>query len=103
MPKHLRISGAPPVSLEELKQSIATRRITFPLRVERVARKVLAEPELMAFESASQIARSIGVSTSTVMRFVTHIGFRNIDHARRIFQAELRRRLIYGRQGHLLG
>jgi len=93
MPRHLRVLDTPPLSLEELRRVIAMRQVTFPHSVEIVARKVLAQPELMAFESAPRIAKHIGVSTSTVIRFVTHIGFRNFAQARGIFQMELRRRL----------
>lgn len=92
MPRHLRVLDTPPLSLEELRRAIATRQVTFSHHVESVARRVLAEPELMAFESAPRIAKHIGVSTSTVIRFVTHIGFRNFAQARGIFQTELRRR-----------
>ncbi|URK86224.1 hypothetical protein LP421_02000 (plasmid) [Rhizobium sp. RCAM05350] len=54
---------------------------------------VLAKPELMAFGSTTSIANHCGVSVSTVMRFVAHIGFHEIAQARTIFRNELRHRL----------
>ncbi|UFW67474.1 RpiR family transcriptional regulator (plasmid) [Rhizobium laguerreae] len=93
MSQHIRNLCSPPASFEELKSAIACRHVTFPLRVENVAKRVLAKPELMAFGSATSIADDCGVSVSTVMRFVAHIGFHEIAQARAIFRNELRRRL----------
>ncbi|CAN7678112.1 RpiR family transcriptional regulator [Pararhizobium sp. LjRoot238] len=93
MPQHIRNLSSPPASFEELKRAIACRDVTFPFRVENVAKRVLAKPELIAFGSATSIANDCGVSVSTVMRFVAHIGFHEIAEARAIFRSELRRRL----------
>jgi len=75
----------------ELKEAIAAGRVVFPPRLETVARRVLSQPELMAFKSAPVIARDCGVSASTVLRFAQHIGFSDIAEARGIFRDELRR------------
>jgi DNA-binding MurR/RpiR family transcriptional regulator len=93
MPQHIRSLSRPPSSFEELKQAIVSRQVIFPLRVENVAKRVLAEPELMAFGSTPSIAKDCGVSPSTVIRFVMHLGFQDVARARVIFQNELRRRL----------
>jgi DNA-binding MurR/RpiR family transcriptional regulator len=93
MPQRIRSLSRPPSSFEELKQAVVSRQVIFPLRVENVAKRVLAEPELMAFSSTPSIAKDCGVSPSTVIRFVTHLGFQDVAQARAIFQNELRRRL----------
>jgi len=93
MQQQIRSLSRPPSSFEELKQAIVSRQVTFPLCVENVAKRVLAKPELMAFGSAPSIAKDCGVSTSTVMRFVAHLGFPDLAQARAIFRNELRRRL----------
>lgn len=64
MSQHIRNLCSPPASFEELKSAIACRHVTFPLRVENVAKRVLAKPELMAFGSATSIADDCGVSVS---------------------------------------
>ena len=92
MPQPIRSLSRPPSSFEELKQAIVSRQVTFPLRLENVAKRVLAEPELMAFGSTPSIAKDCGVSASTIMRLVTHLGFKDFAQARAIFQNELRRR-----------
>jgi DNA-binding MurR/RpiR family transcriptional regulator len=93
MSETFKILEAPPSSFEDLKTAVAARKVTFPLRVENVARKVIACPELMAFESTPSIAERCGVSASTVMRFIAHIGFHDLGQARGIFRDELRRRV----------
>lgn len=92
MPQHIRNLSSPPASFDELKRAIACRDVTFPFRVENVAKRVLAKPELIAFGSTTSIANDCGVSTSTVMRFVAHIGFHEIAEARTIFRNGLCRR-----------
>ncbi|KQT04630.1 hypothetical protein ASG42_23585 [Rhizobium sp. Leaf391] len=84
-------------NFRSLKERIARRDILFPTRVEEVARLCFDHPELLAFDSTSDIARRAGVSSSTVLRFVAMIGFANIRTARRIFQDEIRlRSQVYG-------
>jgi DNA-binding MurR/RpiR family transcriptional regulator len=94
MPQHIRNLSSPPTSFEELKRAIACRDVTFPLRVENVAKRVLAKPELIAFASTTAIASDCGVSVNAVKRFVAHIGFHEVAEARTIFRNELRRRCL---------
>ncbi|HEY0122630.1 MAG TPA: RpiR family transcriptional regulator [Rhizobium sp.] len=93
MPEAFHRLETPPSSFADLKKAVVARRVIFPRLVESVAKKVIEHPELMAFDSAPSIARACGVSTSTVMRFITHIGFRDVAKARGIFREELRRRM----------
>lgn len=80
----------PPKSLLELKCLIAKRGIVFPGRLERVARQVLTEPELVAFGSAAMIARKCDVSETTVLRLPKHVGLQTFTDLKRLFQDHLR-------------
>ncbi|MGR9314021.1 MurR/RpiR family transcriptional regulator (plasmid) [Rhizobium leguminosarum] len=90
----------PPTTLEELKYQIAKRQIVFPDRLEQVAKQILAQPEMIAFESAAAIARNCKVSQTTVHRLAQHIGFRTFgeframirDHLRKISESSLEER-----------
>jgi len=79
-----------PVSFRSLKDEIVKRNLRFPARVENVARLCFDDPERLAFETTTVIARRAGVSRSTVLRFAILIGFSDIKSARRIFQDEIR-------------
>ncbi|MGR9354797.1 MurR/RpiR family transcriptional regulator [Rhizobium leguminosarum] len=68
-------NSPPPSTLQELKRLIASRRLVFPVGLERVAREILERPEITAFESAAAVARRCRVSPTTVHRLVRHIGF----------------------------
>ena len=81
---------APDPTFRSLKDRIARRELLFPDRVEEVARLCLDCPEALAFSSAKNIAKRAGVSSSTVLRFVSMIGFSNIKEAREMFQNEVR-------------
>lgn len=83
---------APALSFRSLKERIARRDILFPASVEEVARLCFDHPEMLAFDSTSDIARRAGVSSTTVLRFVAMTGFSSIKHARKIFQDEIRLR-----------
>lgn len=99
MTRRNRALSEPPASFEDLKQAIACRQVTFPDRLENVAKRLIAEPELVAFLSSPMLARDCGVSTSTIIRFIAYIGFRDFAQARKIFRDELRRRSIKRLEG----
>jgi DNA-binding MurR/RpiR family transcriptional regulator len=86
----LETAMAPDPTFRSLKDRIAKRELLFPARVEEVARLCLDCPEVLAFCSTDNIAKRAGVSSSTVLRFVSIIGFSNIKEAREIFQNEVR-------------
>lgn len=79
-----------PASFRSLKEEIVKRDLWFPARVENVARLCFDDPELLAFEATTVIARRAGVSRSTVLRFAILIGCSDIKSARRIFRDEIR-------------
>ncbi|CDM60577.1 RpiR family transcriptional regulator (plasmid) [Rhizobium favelukesii] len=86
----LETAMAPDSTFRSLKDQIAKRELLFPARVEEVARLCLDCPDVLAFSSANNIAKRAGVSSSTVLRFVSMIGFSNIKEAREMFQNEVR-------------
>ncbi|MGR9355567.1 MurR/RpiR family transcriptional regulator [Rhizobium leguminosarum] len=81
----------PPTTLEDLKYHIAKRQIVFPDRLEQVAKQILAQPEMIAFESAAAIARNCKVSQTTVHRLAQHIGFRTFGEFRAMIRDHLRK------------
>jgi len=81
---------SPPKSLLELKCLIAKRDIVFPERLECVARQILKEPELVAFGSATMIARKCNVSETTVLRLPKHVGLQTFTDLKHLFQNHLR-------------
>ncbi|GLR62453.1 MurR/RpiR family transcriptional regulator [Rhizobium indigoferae] len=81
----------PPTTLEELKYQIAKRQIVLPDRLEQVAKQILPQPEMIAFESAAAIARNCKVSQTTVHRLAQHIGFRTFGEFRAMIRDHLRK------------
>jgi DNA-binding MurR/RpiR family transcriptional regulator len=45
-----------------------------PCQFEKVAVRMLEQPELIAFESAATVANKCGVSQTTVVRLAHHLG-----------------------------
>lgn len=86
----LETAMAPAPTFRSLKERIAKREILFPAQVEEVAKLCFDRPELLAFDATGDIAKLAGVSNTTVLRFVTTIGFSSIKKAREIFQNEVR-------------
>ncbi|WDZ79271.1 MurR/RpiR family transcriptional regulator (plasmid) [Ensifer adhaerens] len=81
----------PPATFIELREScrIGTRRLRGG-RLE-VAKFVLAHPYETAFASAREVAIQSGVSTTTVMRLVSDLGFETYASFQQLFRAELLR------------
>jgi DNA-binding MurR/RpiR family transcriptional regulator len=80
-----------PATLQELKDLIAMRQIVLPNSLEQVAKQILAQPEMIAFESAATIARNCKVSQTTVHRLAQHIGFRTFGEFRAMMRDHLRK------------
>ncbi|PBC01350.1 MurR/RpiR family transcriptional regulator [Mesorhizobium sp. WSM3860] len=83
-----------PRNLDEIKAAIAKRDVMLPRAMEHVAREVFRKPEMVAFDSASEIARRCHVGTSTVSRLAQHLGFASFRELRRVFQDDLRNRSL---------
>ncbi|MBX5193994.1 MurR/RpiR family transcriptional regulator [Rhizobium sp. NZLR10] len=84
----------PPQTLEELKSLIARRQIVFPDRLEQVARQVIGRPEMVAFESAAEIARICEVSQTTVLRLAQHCGLQTFAELRSMMRNHVRKAAI---------
>ena len=65
---------APP-SIRDLKQLIAERRIDFPTLLEQAMRLLLSKPEIIAFGSLQSVARTCGVSGTTIIRLASRSGY----------------------------
>ncbi|WP_184376266.1 MurR/RpiR family transcriptional regulator [Rhizobium sp. BK619] len=79
----------PPATLQELKRLIASRRLIFPVSLERVAREIMERPDITAFESAAAVARRCRVSPTTVHRLVRHMGFHTFGEFRTMIRKHL--------------
>ncbi|PIO96138.1 MurR/RpiR family transcriptional regulator [Pleomorphomonas carboxyditropha] len=79
-----------PRTLLELKYLMARKANGLTKRTEKVARFTFANPGDMAFYSETRLARACGVSTSTVYRFVSFLGFKSYETFRELFRKELR-------------
>jgi DNA-binding MurR/RpiR family transcriptional regulator len=79
-----------PNDVAELKGMIASRAFTLPEQQERVARRALASPSVIAFGTASSIATECCVSPATVVRLATALGFENFREFRTFFRRHLK-------------
>lgn len=81
----------PPASVPELKEAfrLGARRLKGG-RLE-VAKFALAHPYDIAFASAREVAERAGVSTTTVMRLISDLGFEKYAAFQQLFREELRR------------
>ncbi|WEX74731.1 transcriptional regulator [Sinorhizobium numidicum] len=80
----------PPKSLSELKQIIASRKLVLPPQLERVLRGTLAKPDIVAFGTARSVAAACSVSSTTVVRLASLLGFRTFKQFRELFRHHLR-------------
>jgi DNA-binding MurR/RpiR family transcriptional regulator len=80
-----RSGRMPPSNLRELKAMIAKKQVVFPGERKRVMRAILDHPEIIAFGTATSIAAACGVSTATVVRLASHLGFRKFRDFKNLF------------------
>jgi len=67
--------------VDQLRQSLGN----FPVTERRVAHRLLAEYPMAGLQSATELARAVGVSTPTVLRMVARLGFESyVDFQRRL-------------------
>ncbi|MGF6257410.1 MurR/RpiR family transcriptional regulator [Ensifer sp. LBL] len=84
-------SSAPPATFIELRESCRLGRRHLKGGRLEVAKFVLAHPYDVAFSSAREVAVRSGVSTTTVMRLVSDLGFDTYASFQQLFRAELLR------------
>ncbi len=67
--------------VDQLRESLGN----FPATERRVAHRLLAEYPMAGLQSATDLARAVGVSTPTVLRMVARLGFESyVDFQRRL-------------------
>lgn len=67
--------------VDQLRESLGS----FPMTERRVAHRLLADYPMAGLQSATDLARSVGVSTPTVLRMVARLGFESyVDFQRRL-------------------
>jgi DNA-binding MurR/RpiR family transcriptional regulator len=67
--------------VEQLRESLGS----FPVTERRVAHRLLADYPMAGLQSATDLARVVGVSTPTVLRMVARLGFESyVDFQRRL-------------------
>jgi DNA-binding MurR/RpiR family transcriptional regulator len=80
----------PPENYHHLKQLIASRQLSFPGQLDRIARFMLENPHVVAFESSRTLAERCGVSPTSVARFVRHLGFTDFRALKELFRSRVR-------------
>lgn len=79
-----------PESVNEQKAMIVAAGLRLPEQQERVARAILARPDLVAFGTISSVASACVVSPSTVVRVANVLGFETFKELRLFFQQHMR-------------
>jgi DNA-binding MurR/RpiR family transcriptional regulator len=78
-----------PEGFKELEEQLRASFETFTPHQQRVARRILADPEGCAFQTVTQLAESADVNESTVVRFATALGLRGFPDLARLCQQRL--------------
>lgn len=78
-----------PPSIRDLKQLIAERRIDFPALPEQAMRLLLSQPEIIAFGTLQSVARSCGVSGTTIIRLASRSGYSSFKEMKGAFRQYL--------------
>lgn len=79
----------PSLSIVDLKQLIAERRIAFSTRPEQAMRLLLDKPEVAAFGSLRLVAQACGVSPATITRLACLSGYSSFKDMKTAFQQYL--------------
>jgi DNA-binding MurR/RpiR family transcriptional regulator len=79
---------APP-SIRDLKQLIVERRIDFPALPEQAMRLLLSRPEIIAFGTLQSVARTCGVSRTTIIRLASRSGYSSFKEMKGAFRQHL--------------
>lgn len=83
------VSDTAPPSIQDLKQLIAERRIDFPALLEQAMRLLLSKPEIIAFGSLQSVARTCGVSGTTIIRLASRSGYASFKEMKVAFRQHL--------------
>jgi DNA-binding MurR/RpiR family transcriptional regulator len=80
---------AAPTTYKELEQLLRQRFEGLTPHQQRLAQRVLSDPEGCAFQTVTQLAESVAVNESTVVRFATALGLRGYPELARLCQQRL--------------
>lgn len=83
-----------PIDVWELRGMFASKTLTLPKQLERVAHVALAKPDVIAFGSARSVALACCVSPTTVTRLATFLGFKSFRDFRSFFREHLRNNAV---------
>lgn len=81
---------AAPAHYKELEALLRSRFDDFTPQQQRLAQRLLSDPEGCAFQTVSQLADSVDVDPSTVVRFATSLGLGGYPELTRLCQERLR-------------
>lgn len=76
-------------SIRDLKQQIAERRILFSSLLEQAMRRLLSQPEIVAFGTLQSVSRKCSVSGTTIARLASHLGYSSFREMKAAFQQYL--------------
>lgn len=82
----------PPSSYENLRTVISGRHETLSKRLRQIAEFALANPNDMALETVSEIAKRAAVQPSSLIRFSKAFGFDGFSSMQRVFRGRLTER-----------
>jgi DNA-binding MurR/RpiR family transcriptional regulator len=81
---------AAPAGYKALEMLLRERFDEFTPQQQRLARRLLSDPEGCAFQTVTQMADSVGVDASTVVRFAASLGLSGYPDLARLCQERLR-------------
>ncbi len=81
---------AAPATYKELEQLLREQLDALTPHQQRLAQRILGDPEGCAFQTISQLAASVDVNESTVVRFATAIGLQGYPELAGLCQQRLR-------------
>jgi DNA-binding MurR/RpiR family transcriptional regulator len=80
---------AAPITYKELETMLRARLGDLSAHQQRLAHRVLSDPEGCAFQTVTQLANSVGVNESTVVRFANALGLSGYPELARLCQQRL--------------
>lgn len=84
----------PPMDVVEMKGLIAARQVELSAKPQRVLEYAFVNPYEAAFATSRELARSCGVSVSTIRRVAIAFGFEDFSQFRYVFRTEVRRTAV---------
>nr|WP_250207796.1 MurR/RpiR family transcriptional regulator [Curvibacter sp. CHRR-16] len=91
------VSSAPPSSVDDLIQRIASDYNALSKQLKIIARYVEQHRDHIGLEGILDVARNCGVQPSAIVRFAKHFGFSGFSQLQAVFREGLSRQLVPGR------